>query len=310
MKILKNILLLLIISGVFAITSCEKIDDPFEGVEGGGGGEPVDTGNGGNPVVINADSIWGDTGNITIRKMLTEEISGQLCGFCPPKTAILSNIIDNTHKGKVYGVTYHATSFADPNAKYPTDYRTEKGTAFNQKLGNSDAPVAVFSRTIIDSSLVVQGSKFETAFNKLEADGYFNNPKFQLKILGIHNKDNDARSIVVTAKALAATSGVHTAIIFIIEDKIIGQQKWYNNPNGPTDLTDYPHRHVFRDAIGSTDGNAFINSDLAAGEEVSKTFTVDLKPEWDLKKVRLVVAIRDNNTGQILQVDEIHAEKE
>ncbi|MBD77870.1 MAG: hypothetical protein CL840_02865 [Crocinitomicaceae bacterium] len=304
MKQIQNILLLGIIAlGTSLIVSCDKVDDPFEG---------IDTGGNDTSVIANADSIWGDTGNTTIRKMMIEEVTGQLCGNCPPKTKLIVDWVETEHKGKVYSVAYHATDFARPNPKYPDDHRTEKGTAFNSSFGNTDAPVAIFCRQDLNGSgLIVQGAKFVTEFNKLVSNGFFNDPKVQIKILNIYDRDNKSNRIVITATALKALTETHTAIIYISENPVLGDQKYYSNPNGPDDIFDtYEHPHVFRGAVGSLDGNSFIQGNLAAGESVSESFNVTLDTtKWDPAKVNFTVAIRNNTTGEIIQVDEVHARK-
>ncbi|MBD77869.1 MAG: hypothetical protein CL840_02860 [Crocinitomicaceae bacterium] len=279
--------------------SCNKVENPFEGIENGGGV---------NPVISSADSIWGDTGNTTIRKMLIEEFTGEQCGFCPPKTKLIVDWADTEFKGKVYSIVYHAGVYAEPNAKYPNDHRTIKGTDFYDNLGIASAPVALFSRLELYGSLVIQGAKFEAEFRKLETSGYFNNPKIHIKTLNLYDRDENSNRIIVTATALSELKEPHTVIIYITEDPVIGDQVDYDQD--PKDLHNYPHRHMFRDAIGPLDGNAFIDSDLAVGESVTKTYSTTLDAsKWDPSKVNFTIAIRNNTTGEIIQVDEVHARK-
>lgn len=304
MKNIQNILLLIFVLTLFGSTvSCDKVDDPYLGIETGSGGD--------TSVILNADSIWGDTGNTTIRKMMVEEITGQLCGNCPPKTKLIVDWVDSEFMDKVLSVAFHATAFATPNPKYPDDHRTIKGTKFNDDFGNVDAPVAVFNRLNLNGAgFIVQGSKFETEFRKLISNVALGNPKVQLKILNIYDKDSLKNRLVITLKALKNLTSTHTAIIYVTEDPVLGDQVYYNNPNGDKDIFDtYEHRHMFRDAIGPLDGNSIISSSLSKGESISKTFNYKLNTAWNAINCRYTIAIRNNATGEIIQVDEVHAVK-
>ena len=66
---------------------------------------------------------------------------------------------------------------------------------------------------------------------------------------------------------------------------------------------------MFRDAIGPLDGNSIISSSLSKGESISKTFNYKLNTAWNAINCRYTIAIRNNATGEIIQVDEVHAVK-
>lgn len=311
MKSFQNILLLAFIWAIIGLSSCEKVDDPFEGIDQGGPSGPIDTGVVDTSIKINADTLWGDTGNMTIRKMLIEEITGHTCGNCPAKTKVINGWIDTDHKGKINGIAIHATSFANPVGKYTADFRTAKGTEFNQKFSNTDAPVALYNRAQLPGlpTLLVSSSLLESEFNKLVTNGIFDNPTVHLRVQNVYDKDKAENRLYVTAKALKALSGTHTLIIQIIEDNVISDQKDYAI-GGDFHITDYTHRHMFRDALGSMDGNAFIDNGLAVGESISKSFSYKLDAAWEHKNCRFVISVRDNASGEIIQTDEVHAVKE
>jgi len=112
---LKNILLFSFFSFTSAVfISCDKVDDPYEGVLVSACER-----------IPGAVNIWGDTANVTVKKMIIEEITGHTCGNCPPKTALIIDWVDNDYKNQVYSVAFHATSFANPVKGYPADFRTE-----------------------------------------------------------------------------------------------------------------------------------------------------------------------------------------
>ena len=179
-----------------------------------------------------------------------------------------------------------------PFLTYPADFRTDKGTAYNARLRNGDAPVAQFSRLRVgdydidskENSTLVSGSKFEFKGDSLAMNGYFDSPDVQLITRNIYDKDSKKNILIVTAKALKAIVGQHTLIVEIIEDNIISDQKWYGAPGG-NHVKNYTHRHMFRDAIGALDGNAFIESGLKIGENFSKTFRYTLDESWNAKKL-------------------------
>jgi len=292
----KSISLIFLFLLGLSFNSCDKIDDPYDGILV----SACDR-------VPGAINIWGDTANVTVKKMLIEEITGHTCGNCPAKTKLIIDWVDNEFKQEVFSVAYHATSFANPVNGYPADFRTAKGTEFNQILGNSGAPVAMFNRTVLDGAgLLVGGSKFDPEFRKIVDNGGLENPKIQLKVHNQYDEVNKTSQIGVTGKALADLDGDYTVIIFVLEDKVISDQKDYDLPS-PSHITEYEHRHMFRDAIGPLDGNAFISGGLKTGESIEKCFPYKLNENWDSHKCVYLVAVKNLVTGEIIQADEVHA---
>ena len=294
---LKNILLFSFFSLTSAVfISCDKVDDPYEGVLVSACER-----------IPGAVNIWGDTANVTVKKMIIEEITGHTCGNCPPKTALIIDWVDNDYKNQVYSVAFHATAFAEPVRGYPADFRTEKGTGLNDKLQNTSAPVAIFNRTDLNGTgLLVGGGKFNLEFEKLINNGALDKPRIQLKLHNQYDETNNLTQLSITGSALEDLAGDFTLIIYVLEDKIISDQKYYGFPAGDH-ITDFEHRHMFRDAIGSLDGNAFISKELNKGEKVEKCFSYSIDSNWNIYNCVYLVAVKDNSTGEIIQSDEIHA---
>lgn len=281
-------------------TSCEKVEDPYEGILKSACER-----------IPQAENIWGDTANTTVRKMLIEEITGHTCGNCPPKTKLINDWVDSTYVDQVYSVAIHATSFADPVRGYDADYRTAKGTEYNESLKNTDAPVASFNRFDLGSDgLLVGGTKFESEFEALVSSGMLQNPSVQLLVHNQWDRANNVNQLGVTVRALNEIVGDHTVVIHIIEQGVISKQKYYGYiVDGQIKgyKEDYEHKHMFRDAVGSMDGSSLISGGLQVGEQVEKCFTYSLDPAWNALNCYYVVSVRNNETGEIIQADKVAA---
>lgn len=106
----------------------------------------------------------------------------------------------------------------------------------------------------------------------------------------------DKTSAEVTVKVTSELTSEYRVIVLVVQDKIKGWQKTTTYPDG-TD--DYNHRHVVRKVVTTYAGTFTgekLTSDgkIAAGEEASKTWTVDVAQDWVLENTEIYALVLDS----------------
>lgn len=108
--------------------------------------------------------------------------------------------------------------------------------------------------------------------------------------------DADKTSAEVTVKVASELTSGYRVVVLVVQDKIKGWQKTTTYPDG---IDDYSHRHVVRNVV-TTYAGTFTGEKLttdgriAAGEEASKTWTVDVAQEWVLENTYIYALVLDS----------------
>lgn len=113
--------------------------------------------------------------------------------------------------------------------------------------------------------------------------------------------NEDKTSAEVTVKVASEQTSEYRVIVLVVQDKIIGWQITnYPDPDEPDGGTNsYNHRHVVRKVVTTYAGTFTgekLTSDgkIAAGEEASKTWTVDVAQEWVLENTEIYALVLDS----------------
>lgn len=107
----------------------------------------------------------------------------------------------------------------------------------------------------------------------------------------------DKTSTEVTVKVASELTSEYRVVVLVVQDKIKGWQKTTTYPEG---IDDYNHRHVVRKVVTTYAGTFTgekLTSDgkIAAGEEASKTWTVDVAQEWVLENAEIYALVLDSD---------------
>lgn len=99
----------------------------------------------------------------------------------------------------------------------------------------------------------------------------------------------------VTVKLTSEKSSQYRVVVLVVQDKIRG---WQKTPTYSEGQDDYNHRHVVRKVVtsysGTFTGEKFTEDGrVAAGQEVSKTWTVDLDSRWALENTEIYALVLD-----------------
>ncbi len=292
-----------------AVIACDRVKDPYEGIE-----RDDDT----TVVIIDTtdksfcgieeydselnDTIYNDSLS-KFRKVLLEEFTGHLCGFCPPQSKKLIAKSEDELEGKSVVMSIHAANFAAlvRSKGYVTDFTTEEGDDLHDRYkGGYSAPSLMMNRSNIPAS----ANKWDLMLDSLNNSGYYDNPVVKFNVRNIYNESIKKGKVDIGITFLQEQLNKNFTLgVYITEDNIIAKQKWYNND--PEDVPDYNHRHAIRTAITPTFGRSLASGNFTVDQQENVSFCYDIADEWNSEKCTLVIFIGDAQSSEIYQVDEI-----
>lgn len=274
----KTIFLITIFS--LAFFSCDKIDDPtpdnFVGTEG----------------IIWDDSLYTES-DPSMRKIIIEEFTGQLCTFCPDGAREIERL-DSIYTDQFIPISIHAGAFADPNNGAPNDFRTDEGTAYNNTFGASSYPAGTISR--LNNATVTGNSQWEVDIQSIENDV----PKVSIGLSVLYDDSTRTLKTIVNTEWLSNESGSFHLQLFLLEDSIVAYQ--LDNSNH---VQNYTHRHMLRKAINGTWGTPIPSSNL--GDTDEQDFAIEIDPAFNKDHCIVVAHIyKVAPDYEVLQAEELH----
>ena len=241
-------------------------------------------------------NCFENTSNI-VQKALIEDFTGHKCQNCPEATEELHSLQDY-YGNQVIGIAIHAGFFAEPNpveAPYlTTDFRTEKGTEIHDFFRANAYPIGMVNRVDYNSnddhlkSYQNWGSEVVSIVTQ--------SPKMGICI------NESCETISVNLLALENLNYPLRLVVTITEDHIIDWQTIEGEGNVP----DYEHNHVLRNVLTPALGDSI--GVFEANEIKSYSFSYTLDSEWVKSNCNIVAYVLNQNTEEIVQVEEINIE--
>lgn len=271
------------VSVLSLITSCDKVNDVRD---------------------PNAESITGN------RKVFVEDYTGHKCGNCPAAADTLK-YLEKKYPGQIVPLAIHAGFFATTNASYPTDFRTTAGNAYDTQFGISNAgnPNGLINRGGYGSGGFI---KAYTSWEGEVVQMLSKPAKFELKIKNNFTSSNNNLNTSITVRSLSNNSGVYKLVVLLSEDSIIAEQLDYRLPSGSQLISNYEFKHVLRDAINSTWGDAVFATGAVANDSIVKTYpNYTLNSGYNAAKCHVIAYVYDADPNspsyyEVLQVEEAH----
>ncbi len=278
MYIIKKILLVAIINFFFFLfAGCDKIDPPYMTDYEGGNGNDED-----------------------VRKVLLEEFTGHRCPNCPEGSQIAKDL-SNFYGDQMIVMSIHSGFFSEPTTSpFDYDFRTEEGEAIHDFFGVSSYPVGMINRKSFDADRLMSPSAWGEAISQIidiEPD---------LRIDISLNLNSKAKQLEVNfnVHALKNLEKQYYISAFITENMIIKPQRT-NNPDYPDGVIEnYEHNNVLRKSVNRTWGEQLNEEPMFPGDVFSKSYSVYLDDEWETENCNLVVFVYDENSHEIIQVEE------
>lgn len=240
-----------------------------------------------------------------VKKVLLEEFTTNLCGFCPPKSHAIQVYYENNTGSTVF-MTHHAgfgvDSMSNSSATTFASYFQPSTFGF--------APAIMIDRDVyagVDSVPYMVVNGFDTIAQRVSG----NTPVVDIDISGSYNSTTRLLSFTATATFLQSLPAADRRIsCYLVEDSVIGSgpgwdQKCYdaNFANqyypgqynaGTSYISQYPHRYVQRTPLsGGTWGTPAIIATVPVINTPYSTinnFTIPLNYNVNRLKIVAIVA--------------------
>jgi hypothetical protein len=267
---------------IMIITSCDKIEAPFE-----------------------RQSDHGNDTTSAVRKVLLEDYTGHKCINCPT-AAVTAQDLKDDYGDRLVLLSIHAGIWALPDASgdYTTDFRTPAGDEFDTYFGVSDIgnPNGMVNRTVYNQSLILGPGMWGAAIQQI-----INNPPDATIELAL-TFDLPSRKLGgdCHVQFLNPLTGRFMLCLYLIENDIVAAQKNNNTTIGPTpDWINYVHEHVLRGAINGTWGEEITTGTAQTTIQYHITFSYfEIKAEWKPENCKVVAFIYNSDSKEVIQAEE------
>ncbi len=243
------------------------------------------------------ESVYGPAPTFTpienpVKNVFLEEFTGHLCGFCPPATA-LANQLNNDLGERLVLMNIHAGTLAIVSSPpFNADYNTEVGDIYWSQLEGGFNPSARINR-VTGIANVYPFSDWEGMIN----EELLMAPDVVTQMQVSYVPADGILNIHTHTQFINELSGSYSLLLFVVESHVISPQEDYNMD--PSEVLDYEHNHILRDAITGAYGLP-ISSNPIAGSEVAKSFSYQLNSNWVADNCDVIAAVVDNATGEII----------
>ena len=255
--------------GLFLLSACDKVQEPYKKEVEGGDGTPV----------------------------LLEEFTGHKCVNCPSAHVLAEGLMENNN-GKVFVISIHAGYYASPSNELPEDFQTLIGDDLDENYNISSYPKGLINRN---------GDPLDTpdwASNIAEQMAL--DPEFSLELL--HSYDTETRKVdlALDIKSLINLSGNYVYTVYITESHIIAPQLNNDSEIGEVPLIeDYEHNHMLRGSMNGTWGSELFSGEITKDTEFIKELSYTLPEEWVDNNCHLVGFISNADTKRVVMVAQV-----
>ena len=227
------------------------------------------------------------------KKILVEEFTGQRCTNCPDGHRLLATL-SATYGDTLVAVCAHAGSFANPNVKFPADFRTEEGTTLYNDFTVGATPRALFNMSQFNGGYGVDMANWAQAID------HFNHQPAVAAIQMINEFSGNTLTAHTKTTFLSDYGEQVKLALYVIEDGIVSPQI-----DGGDTVTDYVHNHVLRGSLNGTYGT-FISENGTVSVDTGYTKSYQLvcadKP-WNFARCSVIAILMDATTREVLQVE-------
>lgn len=273
----KSIFILTFIVAAIITVSCDKVEGPYLQYD-----ESVET------TVEFPELDW----STIYKKVLVEEFTGQRCTNCPDGHRLLA-ALSASFGDTLVSVCVHAGAFANPNGKFPADFRTEEGTTLYQEFSVGATPRAVFNQSPYNGGYAVDMA------NWAQAAGHFSQQSPIAAIQMINEFSGGVLTAHTKTTFLTDYEDHVKLALYVIEDGIVSPQI-----DGGDTIADYVHNHLLRGSLNGTYGT-FISNDgkVISDSSYMKSYQMVADGSWVPARCSVVAILMDATTREVLQVE-------
>jgi len=266
MKIIK---LLLILSMLSFINSCDIIDEPYE--EDGG-------------IVVEP--------NEHERRALLIEFTGIKCPNCPDASKEAHRIIDK-YEGKVIGLNIHASTLAKPSSPDQPNFRNSTSDEIYANTNRPSLPGGLISQFLVPDAVTNSTITWETQVAEVISKSadleikITQSDKFNFEVEFFNELNSNLR--------IAA---------YFTEFDYIGYQI-----DGTNIILDYEHNYILRTSILGDLGQDLDLTKIEDNKLNVEAEIPAIDAKWTAKNLRVVCFVYDVESGDVLQVSEVKFEE-
>ena len=201
------------------------------------------------------------------RKVCVMEFTGTWCAQCPAGATILNFLASDMYKGEVNVLAFHN----DDEYSLPVE----------QLLAAKYNPSGLYPYYLTDmrdSGELNGNGCSDSIYKSLYETETFCGPSVSCVY------DETSGDVSVAAKVISEKTMEFRLAVYVVEDKVVGEQM---QGTGTVDK-DYVHRHVVRKML-SADYSGDRLGEIAAGNEVDKTYSFKVDPSWKPANVSVVI---------------------
>ena len=247
------------------------------------------------------------------KKVLLEEFTTNLCGFCPPRSHDIQVYYENHPQSCIF-ITHHAGFGTDSM----TNAAASAYAGYFQPSTFGFAPAIMIDRDVyagVDTVPYMIVAGFDTIAQRVSG----NTPEADIQFSGTYDASSRLLNLTttVTFNQNMAT-GNRSISLYLVEDSVIGSgmgwdQKCYDanwaNQHypgqynaGTTYISQYPHRNVQRVALEGTWGNAAAipNSPMAAMPYPLNT-NYTIPANFNDNRLKVVAVVANNGTNKFVK---------
>ncbi len=263
---------------VLGLASCDRIDDPVEGIL-----ETIDE-TYDIPVLEPLDS--------DIQRILIEDFTGHQCGNCPNANLVL-NALKDANPEAIIPMAIHAGSLALTSEEYPTDWTSGEGNEYWNDLDIPVNPIGRVNRSDNEGTSLLPDQWEEALAPMLDAT-----PVVGMQMVLDGAFDASKLFVHVHTTWFADFDGEAKLAVLILENDLVGPQLWYGN--SPEYVVEYLHAHVLRGSITGAKGEVAATNP-SQGDAAQFDYALTWNNEWSKTNAEVVAVLTDVATGRVLQ---------
>ncbi len=232
----------------------------------------------------------------TRQASLLEVYAHQYSSYDPLQTQAIEQLMQT--RSDVIPVFIHADWYGDD---YPDEFALPEAMAYGLAFGLEETPSIAFNRVVIPGATAmlqeINASTIQSGYLGAMLD-YINevSPAFASVNITAAISDDDHSKLVLTVTGTRGEDFLNifnagALTVMLTEDSLVATQA-----NGEEMQDSYVHNHVLRHVASAIAGD-----DIAwSGLRFTRTYTVDIRPEWKLQNMHAVAfiakAITDDST--------------